>query len=99
MEFTKRQTDSDTELMRAHRYRMEHGYDEAVARVVVSHTDDENDCLSHFHHRCGSPLPVPVTPDLTSVTCFQVPRTPTPQAGAQWPHRKDGVRHLSTRDG
>ena len=43
-EFTKRQNASGTKLMRAHRYRMEHLYNEAVARVVARHTYDENNC-------------------------------------------------------
>ena len=42
-EFTKRQNVSDTKLTRAHWYRMEHLYDEAVARVVARHTYDESD--------------------------------------------------------
>ena len=46
MEFTNRQTASDTELMRAHWYQMEHLYDKAVAWVVARHTYDENDCLT-----------------------------------------------------
>ena len=46
MEFTNRQTASDTELMRAHWYQMEHLYDKAVAWVVARHTYDENVCLT-----------------------------------------------------
>ena len=45
-EFTKRQNASDTKLMRAHWYRMEHLSDEAAARVVARHTYDANDCLT-----------------------------------------------------
>ena len=43
-EFTKRQNGPDTKLIRAHWYRMEHLYDEAVARVVARHTCGGNGC-------------------------------------------------------
>ena len=45
-EFTRRQNASDTILRRGHWYRMEHLYDEAVARVVARHTYDGNDRLT-----------------------------------------------------
>ena len=44
-EVTRRQNASDTKLMWAHWYRMEHLYGEAVVRVVTRHTYDENVCL------------------------------------------------------
>ena len=42
----EQQNAADTKLIRLHWVRLEHIFDEAVARVVARHTCDAHDCLT-----------------------------------------------------